>query len=238
MSFKQDNTFSQYMTHSFKDNSIKDNDLGATISQGEMYAENNNEKESADMSLCGILLRKNEVYIVADSRSTGAIGYTDDYQKIVVVPETNIAVVSTGRNIFNGKNLFELVNGLKARTENEIFYELKEKMDENSCLYIAGKFNSGEIGMIDNNGNKITILKQDVHNFYCLGREPYINIAQMLVNNNKTIVSYSQLLCNMLTQIKILNEPFDNTIGGPIQMVRITPEKAEWVDGFKPDFIK
>lgn len=187
----------------------------------------------------------NEIYVATDSRSTTICGdntfYNDNYQKIVIVPNTNIVLTSTGLNSFDKKTFEELVNSVVSVTQKEIFEELVLKVEKYETLkkmktYISCiSFFDKHIRIYRNNDNPIAYCDEvgcyssgvmfannitDNLNINILKDNPVKNIASLM----KSIINISSFI--------------DNTIGGPIQMVRITPEKAEWVEGYKPDFIK
>lgn len=210
-------------------------------------------ERNKDMSCCISLMDENEIYIIADSRSTiiekhgdNVVNktFSDDYQKIVIVPGTRIAVFSTGANVFcKTKTFSDIIAELESRDENDIYREIHEKYDCNdSCFYIAGFFSDKEMGIIHNDGTKLSVIKNTRQCFCNTIGTPYAaEIIKSLFDyckNSTENLSKKDFLLNSLQTLCAISPTIDNTIGGPIQMVRITPEKAEWVEGFKPDFIK
>ena len=207
------------------------------------------KKKDKNMSCCISFIDENEIYIIADSRSTitdqdGNKTFSDDYQKIVIVPDTKIAVFSTGANVFEkDKTLYDIISNLKSRSENDIYKEIHEKYDcDKSYFYIAGFFSDKEMGFIDNVGNKSIAIKSSKKCFCTsIGTMYATEITNTLFDyckNNTARLSKKDFLSGTLQTLYTISRILDNTIGGPIQMVRITPEKAEWVEGFKPDFVK
>ena len=214
------------------------------------------EVEKKDMSFALIVVMDKEIYIATDSRSTkiewsGKKTFSDDYQKIVVIPEKNIAVLSTGFNDFDGKTFAEIVSELpKEDIFNDLFllakkYELKKR--EKTFIF-TGSFrlnNECEFvpiiqstGIDEESGQLLYGYNETPGILYSLGAKYGTDLVKNTDPKSfKPETAVSQIE-NFMKGIISISQAFDNTVGGPIQMVRITPEKAEWVEGFKPDFIK
>jgi len=221
-------------------------------------SENNNilqniqRKRDTDMSYLLTVALKNEIYIAADSRSTitypdGNQTYSDNYQKIVIIPDTNIVVASTGLNSFNGKSFRDIVYSLKGNSQKELFADLVSKIKKYEILYNQKAFIICA-SVYENNEDTYTktIYRTTDNNFELLSNNIGCYSAGAVFANNITdSLNITEIRRNpqeniqkIMQNIISLSSVTDNTAGGPIQMVRITPEKAEWVDGFKPDFIK
>lgn len=219
----------------------------------------NQGDNDADMSYVLTVMLENEIYIAADSRSTktnqnGTKTYTDDCQKIVIVPDTNIVIASTGLNSFGEQSLSDLVYSIPSKNQTEIFAELVSKVKKYEILYnqITYLFCSS-IYQLDKYEKNLTLATT-----YLTKEYDNQSFCDKIINQIKCISSGTSYANKITEQLKIedfCNNPvekiqkimqgiiaaspyFDNTIGGPIQMVHITPEKAEWVEGFKPDFVK
>lgn len=212
------------------------------------------EKEENAMSYALVVFLENEVYIVSDSRSTiiGANGekqsFCDNCQKIVIIPDTNIVVASTGLNIFDGDSLRDIVYSLQTKNQYEIFkklfikfkqYELFEPYIPTFLFCATVKEHIGPIiyrTIYDNIGQ--TTYQKTENNLSCYSSgTKYANSITEKINmeeiKNNPIEKISSLMKNVIS----IGNITDNSIGSPIQMVHITPEKAEWVEGFKSDFV-
>jgi len=216
-------------------------------------------ERDTDMSYLLTATFKNEIYIAADSRSTvnhsdGSKSYTDDYQKIVIIPDTNIVVASTGLNSFGEQNFRDIAYSLEGNSQKEIFADLVSKIKKYEILYeqVAYLYCSS-MCQFDKYINDLAITttyftenfkNQSICN-KIINQQGFFSSGATYANKITEHLDIDQFRENTVESIgKIMqgvieiSPCFDNTVGGPIQMVRITPEKAEWVDGFKPDFIK
>lgn len=95
-----------------------------------------NNEEAKNMSFAMFLQKNEEIYIISDSRSTtiyknGTKTYTDNCQKIIRVPNTDVFIVSTGINIFGNKKLVDIISELTCTNFFDICEEFKDKM----CLF-------------------------------------------------------------------------------------------------------
>ena len=217
------------------------------------------KEDRKKMSFALIVVLENEIYIASDSRSTliGANGekqyFSDDYQKIVIVPETNKVVLSIGSNDFDGQNLTEIVHNLEDKKEifSDLFllskkYEIKKQRKTIVCVAsIESDMFPEEIvpflqfSNLNKENQQLEYNYSYQKNYIQYFGPDYItnmtkNIAFQMLKKERIIEQIQSIMEGMMT----ISQTFDNTIGGPIQMVHITPEKAEWVEGFKPDFIK
>lgn len=199
-----------------------------------------NNEGAKNMSFAMFLQKNEEIYIISDSRSTtiyenGTKTYTDNCQKIVRVPNTDVFIVSTGINIFGNKNLVDIVSELTCTNFFDICEEFKDKMyffRDSISYYIIGIYDKNH--MFCFNGEHYTKLStKNEYAFWGTIGESWATTVAKNFNfiNKETALKFFEFLYQS-------DCFFNNTIGGPIQMVRITPEKAEWVEGYKPDFIK
>lgn len=156
--------------------------------------------------------------------------HNDEYKKIALFKPTNKIIASTGDNDFNGKNLTALVNECKDEDE------LKRKLlPYETTLYIFSVENEKiYMEIITFHDKMYSVTKNCVS-----GRKEMASFSSsltvtnflkpILVNNkyyDKTALAYINAIYDLCMSVPDIS---DNTIGGDIRILKITPDGFTWL---------
>lgn len=182
------------------------------------------------MSLAIVLAINNDVYIAADSRSTKKIvhEHSDDYRKIAYLKNENKIVVSTGDNDFDGKTLTELVKSCKTQRELEekvLRYNANFRfISQGDPLYMETVSFAGGVLRSER-------IPLDENVIYYSGPTAITEFLSYIpspqYNEETNIIKFLNTVYDMCC---CLPELSDNTIGGPVHILKLSPgEPYKWL---------
>jgi hypothetical protein len=215
--------------------------------------------EHGDMSLVIILQTPQAVYVASDTRSThehtnkeGVKTYTynDNFRKIGEVPHCNLAVVSAGMNIFGGKTAAEITSETDPRPylgddalHEHVAFAISGKMrpfmesGDSSRIYITG-FCEGNVKTVlcevtaDKTNLRVTeglpkkpfaFISGDT---WATGLTEMFNVSDM--REDDALPRLRNYMEHIIKISELLNSDKD-TVGGKVEILKLTPESREWV---------
>jgi hypothetical protein len=215
--------------------------------------------EHGDMSLIIILQTPRAVYVASDTRSTHehtnkegvkVCTHNDNFRKIGEVPHCNLAVVSAGMNIFGGKTAAEITSETDPRP-----YLGDNALHEHVAFAVSGKMrpfmedgDSSRIyvtGFCEGNAKtvlcEVTADKINLRVTEGLPKKPFAFISgdtwatgltEMFRVDDMREDDALPRLRNYMERIieisKLLNRD-KATVGGKVEILKLTPEGREWV---------
>lgn len=204
-------------------------------------ASSQKEEYYKNMSFGCILSAYNEIYIASDSRSTiyhpdNSVTLSDNYKKIVVVPDTNIVVLSTGLNSFDEFTLEDIVSQLQNKKMENIYQELKNKFAVYERKYNQKVLFNLAGNDVEDDTLRIRTSNDFISDFYRLqalgANQMTAFISQFtseMIKNNLKRMTPEQFLNKIMDIAKETSDLFNNSIGGATKILKITKNKMEWV---------